>query len=70
MKLYKWKKGDGKELLGMLITLIIGMLLGAIAIYFDWPSPEEIFYKFIGFVIAIIVILSPIIAIIRIARKF
>ena len=67
MKPYKYKKGDGIKMVG---TITVGIIFTAIALYFDWPSPDEIFYKFIGFIIAIIVIISPIITIVRIARKF
>ena len=70
MKPYKWKKGDGITLLWMAVGALAGLILGAIGETLGWPSPDEILNKFILFIIAIVVILSPIFAIIRIARKF
>lgn len=67
MKPYKWKKSDVIE---TVVGLIIVIIITAIWSYFDWPSPDEILYNFIDFIIVIIIIISPIIAIIRIARKF
>lgn len=67
MKLYKYKKGDGIKMVG---TITVGIIFTAIALYFDWPSPDEILHKFILFIIVIVIIISPIIAIIRISRKF
>jgi len=54
MKPYKWKKGDGITT----ICLIIGAILGIIAGTF-LPSPEEIFYHFLPYIIAGIILISP-----------
>ncbi len=66
MKPYKWKKGDGITT----VCIIIGAILGFIGGIFYPSLLDEILHKFIEFTIVIVVILSPIIVIIRIAMKF
>ena len=44
MKLYKWKKSDVIE---TVVGLIFAIIFAAIALYFDWPSPDEILFDYL-----------------------
>ncbi|MDM8279632.1 hypothetical protein QUW35_02855 [Ligilactobacillus agilis] len=56
MKLYKRKKGDILKTVGVLIFAIVFV---AIASYFNWPSPDEIFHYLLPYIIVGIIVGIP-----------
>ena len=53
MKLYKWKKGDGKQLLGCLVAILIGGVIALILSILGVTSIDDIIipvFFIIGFI--------------------
>ena len=53
MKLYKWKKGDGKQLLGCLVAILIGGVIALPLSILGVTSIDDIiipFFFIVGFI--------------------
>lgn len=40
--MYKWKKGDGKTMVALVVACVIGLIIGFILGIYDLPSPMEL----------------------------